>query len=1290
MAITGKPIETYITEYQSVFTVDKGSAAAVAKQAESLTRKITAQDARYTSIVSKLKEMVGTEGAKGYTDEMERANQAVAKVDARLQKINAKLDSGDKRGLNKSVEALNKEYENSIVALTKLDAKQRQILQVEAERVRIAQAENRRSTAAEDAKRTAQLRDLKADILDRDRQIKREAAELERIEKRRIANMQRGTTVPMSKEMEKELTIQNKILGIEKQISLENNQQIRDAKIQLALAQKQTRDQIQNAAGGGPGNDRMGFGTGGNTTFAHKIGTTAQYSGAAALIFAVTGAMREGVKAIVEYDTAYRTLSAVIENLTLPQARELEDRLIGLGTAYGGSLESINQAAILLGRAGIAQENLVKATEVTIKLAKLTGDTLEVSSGAMISYLEVYGKAGETVESLGDKLAYMANESRLSTLDIETFSNYALAAASAAGLTVDAVSALATQFSKAGVNASTIGTQIRSLTKVFLDNSTGVKRFFRELGIVQSNFQAELAAGGERSNRALLNLSKELAGLTREEFNRITASMDILQRNSLALLRQQSEGIAKSIDVLVSGEHEGIKAADKILESHVTTWERFKVTMSSVAIAVDNTFEASKRYAQVLKVVNAALNNGFEGAAGQITAELALSELEEKRAAFKENELAITKATTSEQLAAGIARAKQLNDEITLLTKQYNIFVGMAKAQQDPNEITEDTAKERIKNLIALKAIEEKRLKTAIELNKEGEKSGVWQERIDKSTEKIKVLTNSIALLKKNIEQTRTAAKADDLVPLEITFADIQNLTKGYNELLKAGNLAEARLVRPMTQLNDQLKVQTQLINNIAGKDIYSGFIESIQNINLRPTDLTSGLLTSAKLNKEITNEISKQSGMSQEDLAVSIRRVNFLRELSEIEKDVIKLLTEKQAIENNELTQLDKQLNKRRTQQQTILATIATREKALLNQNDVVALAERETKLAYDKWQVSKALEQTEVSIAQTLQDKKAYEEAVTREKRIQEQLAEKQATNYKKQSIDLTKQVEALTFTSGRYKQINDIEAKRIAVAESLRLEQQNFNLNNEQTIALLRQQSDLYEQQINQLSTINTVTVQTMDLVSDGMNEYLSNLAQGEKGWVAIRDQMIGALSDMLVKLLVIEPIVQSIKSAMSGTTASSSWLTSLLSIAGGAAASSYSTNTAIAPVDVSYQPNAKGGAYYNGVQAFASGGIVSSPTLFPMAGKKTGLMGEAGPEAIVPLTRVSGGDLGIKATQPIVNISVINNTDSKVTTTQDDNGNIQFIIDSVTNSIASGISRGTSPVGDAIQSTYGVRR
>ncbi len=60
-----------------------------------------------------------------------------------------------------------------------------------------------------------------------------------------------------------------------------------------------------------------------------------------------------------------------------------------------------------------------------------------------------------------------------------------------------------------------------------------------------------------------------------------------------------------------------------------------------------------------------------------------------------------------------------------------------------------------------------------------------------------------------------------------------------------------------------------------------------------------------------------------------------------------------------------------------------------------------------------------------------------------------------------------------------------------------------------------------------------------------------------------------------------------------------------------------------------PFAQGGAFTQGrLMPFAKGGVVSSPTFFPMRGA-TGLMGEAGPEAIMPLRRGADGRLGVAA-------------------------------------------------------------
>lgn len=71
-----------------------------------------------------------------------------------------------------------------------------------------------------------------------------------------------------------------------------------------------------------------------------------------------------------------------------------------------------------------------------------------------------------------------------------------------------------------------------------------------------------------------------------------------------------------------------------------------------------------------------------------------------------------------------------------------------------------------------------------------------------------------------------------------------------------------------------------------------------------------------------------------------------------------------------------------------------------------------------------------------------------------------------------------------------------------------------------------------------------------------------------------------------------------------------------------------------------PFAKGAAFSGGrVVPFANGGVVNVPTSFPMAGGATGLMGEAGPEAIMPLKRGPGGQLGVSGGNSMPPINVI---------------------------------------------------
>lgn len=126
------------------------------------------------------------------------------------------------------------------------------------------------------------------------------------------------------------------------------------------------------------------------------------------------------------------------------------------------------------------------------------------------------------------------------------------------------------------------------------------------------------------------------------------------------------------------------------------------------------------------------------------------------------------------------------------------------------------------------------------------------------------------------------------------------------------------------------------------------------------------------------------------------------------------------------------------------------------------------------------------------------------------------------------------------------------------------------------------------------------------------------------------------------------------------------------------------------------SAKGNAFDRGqIIPMARGGIVTQPTIFPMA-RGYGLMGEAGPEAVMPLRRGRDGKLGVSSSTPVVNI--VNNLGVPATaqvTHRDDRMEIvlqaahmgsQMAIAEVSRSVRSGYGA----TAQSMQGAYGLRR
>ena len=97
-------------------------------------------------------------------------------------------------------------------------------------------------------------------------------------------------------------------------------------------------------------------------------------------------------------------------------------------------------------------------------------------------------------------------------------------------------------------------------------------------------------------------------------------------------------------------------------------------------------------------------------------------------------------------------------------------------------------------------------------------------------------------------------------------------------------------------------------------------------------------------------------------------------------------------------------------------------------------------------------------------------------------------------------------------------------------------------------------------------------------------------------------------------------------------------------------------------------AKGGVFSNEkLTPFARGGVVSSPTPFGF-GQRLGVMGEAGPEAIMPLSRGTDGKLGVASSNAQSSMNVVFNVSSP------DSESFRRTEGQITSMLARAVSRG----------------
>ncbi|PHM50961.1 phage tail tape measure protein [Xenorhabdus sp. KK7.4] len=158
-----------------------------------------------------------------------------------------------------------------------------------------------------------------------------------------------------------------------------------------------------------------------------------------------------------------------------------------------------------------------------------------------------------------------------------------------------------------------------------------------------------------------------------------------------------------------------------------------------------------------------------------------------------------------------------------------------------------------------------------------------------------------------------------------------------------------------------------------------------------------------------------------------------------------------------------------------------------------------------------------------------------------------------------------------------------------------------------------------------------INLLDVVEQRTSNALTGMLTGSKSFSESMRELSASLAQSIIQDLVriaMQALITKAISGFFGGGGMANMGTNALASAGDNMGSIGSGTTITPDIWKSPIPNAKGGVYQSTNLSQYSGQIVSSPTLFAFA-KGGGVMGEAGPEAILPLKRGSDGRLGVEA-------------------------------------------------------------
>lgn len=209
---------------------------------------------------------------------------------------------------------------------------------------------------------------------------------------------------------------------------------------------------------------------------------TAAYGAAATAIFAVTGALRGGASAIINYDQALMNLSA-ISGATEAQLEIMSQKILQVATDTKYSGTEVAEGMTLLAQAGFSATESIAAIGATSDLAAGTLSDFKNVTDLMTTSIRAYGLEATDASRVADVMANAINKSKLDVDKLRTAFGYVASSAGMVGMSIEETAASMMVLADHGMKASTVGTGLRQVLSLLMAPTQAVANAVHNAGM---------------------------------------------------------------------------------------------------------------------------------------------------------------------------------------------------------------------------------------------------------------------------------------------------------------------------------------------------------------------------------------------------------------------------------------------------------------------------------------------------------------------------------------------------------------------------------------------------------------------------------------------------------------------------------------------------------------------------------------------------------------------------------------------------------------------------------------